>query len=59
MSEPIPSVSRVAELEARQDEILRQLDDLERQIEAVLRQHCPVPTIPINLAVAVASPVIR
>lgn len=31
-------LSRVAEIEARQDEVLRQLDQLERQLEAALRE---------------------
>lgn len=35
---PAADLSRVAEIEARQDEVLRQLDQLERQIEAALKE---------------------
>jgi hypothetical protein len=39
-AQPLP-FHRVAELEARQDEALRRLDELEKQIDAVLRQWTP------------------
>lgn len=39
-AQPLP-FRRVAELEARQDDALRQLDELEKRIAAVLRQWSP------------------
>lgn len=40
MSQPLPS-SPVAELEARQDEVIRKLDELNTQIEQLLREYSP------------------
>jgi hypothetical protein len=34
---------RVLDIEARQDEALRQLDLLERELERVLAEHLPAP----------------
>ena len=35
------AAARILDLEARQDDVLRQLEELERQVEAVLAQHLP------------------
>jgi hypothetical protein len=39
MSEPLPTHSLLAEIEARQDEVLRQLDELDKQICRVLADY--------------------
>jgi hypothetical protein len=41
MNDTSESFSRVAELEARQDEVLRELAELERRLDAVLAEVLP------------------
>jgi tetrahydromethanopterin S-methyltransferase subunit G len=36
------STARLVDIEARQDELLRQLDELERRIEQVLAEYAPL-----------------
>ncbi len=36
------STARLVDIEARQDEVLRQLDELERRIEQVLAEYAPL-----------------
>lgn len=49
------AAARIAEIEAQQDEILRQLEELERRTEAVLAEHAPAP---VPLDDALQSPLV-
>ncbi len=42
-----PAYSRVAELESRQDDVIRQLDQLNARIEQVLREWAPAKPAPV------------
>ena len=37
------AAARIQQIEAQQDEILRQLEELERRTESVLAEHAPPP----------------
>lgn len=50
--------ARILDIETRQDEALRQLDVLERELERVLAEHLPAPVAaPTPLDNSVAMPV--
>jgi len=49
------AAARILDLEARQDDVLRQLEELERQVEAVLAQHLP-PAAPTQELLSPAKP---
>ncbi len=43
MSQEAPRTPLLAALEARQDEVLKQLEDLNKQLEAALKQYAKTP----------------
>jgi hypothetical protein len=43
LSQIAPSFARLVEIEALQDQVLAQLDDLNRRIEQVIGQYAPRP----------------
>ncbi|MEX0678015.1 MAG: hypothetical protein WD063_13120 [Pirellulales bacterium] len=50
------AAARIREIDAQQDEILRQLEELERRTEMVLAEHAPSPRPVVGLAVFPAEP---
>ena len=44
------AAARLHEIEAQQDEVLRQLVELEHRTERVLAEHAPAPLPPIDIA---------
>jgi hypothetical protein len=57
---PATQTQAILELEARHDEVLRLLADLEKRVAAVLAQHAPAPSNPAAAsAVQAAEPPIQ
>jgi hypothetical protein len=53
------AAARILEIEAQQDEVLRQLDELERRTAAVLAEHAPAASRPDLLAAAQLPPELK
>lgn len=50
------AAARIREIDAQQDEILRQLEELERRTEMILAEHAPSSRPVVGLVVLPAEP---
>jgi hypothetical protein len=51
------AAARIQQIEAQQDEILRQLEELERRTESVLAEHAPAAQRDVNATTDLAKDV--